>query len=153
MLSLAYDEYNCGGSGGAGVVCSICSNGKIDTFLQIKVVFLDISTCLYEINATLIIDGTFVYSNKWDFSDGQVACRELGYTSLIYVKETDMNSSDSTGFTEFNCRGDELSLAECVHLETNKTCRNKLAAVECSLSERGFYIDWNQFIILFVQNI
>ena len=84
-----------------------------------------------------MLDGKSVCSNKWDALDGQVVCRELGYPHLIHVKETEKNASDSTGFTEFSCKGDELSLTGCIHLENNLTCGHKLAAVECSLSEKG----------------
>ena len=101
----------------------------------------DISTSLQDgqtkLEGTVVLGGKFVCSNKWDVLEGQVVCRELGYPHLIHVKETEKNDSNSTGFTEFSCRGDEPSLQACVHLETNQTCGHKLAAVECSLSEKG----------------
>ena len=89
------------------------------------------------LDGNVMLDGKFLCSSYWDVPDGQVACRELGYPHLIHVKETEKNASDSTGFTEFRCRGGESSLSACVHLETNQTCRHKLAAVECSISEKG----------------
>ena len=102
---------------------------------------LDISTSLIngptKLDGTVTLDGALVCSNKWDIHDGQVACRELGYPTVVYVKETEKSDSDVPGYTEFSCTGEESSLYDCVHLQTNATCRHKLAAVECSPAERG----------------
>ena len=103
--------------------------------------YSDISTSLQDglsqLEGQVVLDGKFVCAKDWDALDGQVACRELGYPHLVHVKEAEKNDSDSTGFSDFLCSGDEKSLSACPHLESNQTCRHKIAAVECSLTERG----------------
>ena len=90
-----------------------------------------------KLEGKVLLDGMFVCSDEWDGLDGTVACRELGYPYLVYSKEIEANSSISTGFSDFLCSGDEFSLSSCPHLETNKTCGQKIAAVQCSETARG----------------
>ena len=90
-----------------------------------------------EQEGTVMLNGKFVCSDDWDILDAQVACRELGYIFVIHVKEREKNESETTGYTKFSCSGDEPNLSACIHLETNQTCSYKLAAVECSHSEKG----------------
>ena len=105
----------------------------------------DISTSLQDglsqLEGRVVLDGKFVCAKDWDALDGQVACSELGYPHLVHVKDAEKNDSDSTGFSDFLCSGDEKSLSACPHLESNQTCRHKIAAVECSLTERGNILD------------
>ena len=117
-------EYNCGGGNGAGVVCSLRKSPENHHSLS-------------SAQGTVIMDGTFICSDFWTVPDAQVACRELGYPYMLHVKETEKNDTSVPGFTEFACRGDELFLSKCIHLESNKTCENNLAAVECSNSVKG----------------
>ena len=84
-----------------------------------------------------MLDGMFVCSDEWDALDGAVLCRELGYPYLVYSKEIEVNSSVSTGFSDFLCSGDEFSLSSCPHLDSNQTCGQKIAAVQCSQTARG----------------
>ena len=107
-----------------------------------NIVFAGILPSLLEgvskLDGKVSLDDNFVCANLWDVLDGQVVCRELGYPYLLHVKEAEKNDSVTTGFSDFMCSGDETSLSSCPHLETNQTCRHKLAAVECSLAERGY---------------
>ena len=66
---------------------------------------------------------SFVCPGSWDSIDSLVACRQLGYTSVLfwyYFRLSHLDSIYPTQFIEVGCDGLEQNLGQCNH--TNGTC-------------------------------
>ncbi len=74
---------------------------------------------------------TAVCANHWDFKDGQVVCRELGYPGTLSVDYNykNFNMTDTVG--GYHCYGTETSLSRC-RRSPYTVCLGLQAGVKCS---------------------
>lgn len=57
-----------------------------------------------------------VCSNRWDFQDGRVACRQLGFVDLARATDNEfgnIEANERVWLDELNCTGQEHSLHKC----------------------------------------
>ena len=56
-----------------------------------------------------------VGSNKWDFKDASVFCRQLGFTQAQRTYEEKVRTKRVFWFGDFDCQGSEMELGQCRH--------------------------------------
>ncbi|XP_033095247.1 deleted in malignant brain tumors 1 protein-like [Anneissia japonica] len=58
-----------------------------------------------------------VLNTGWNFTNGIVTCRNLGFIGIIITDQTPSEFTGEPAFDSVKCRGDEESLLECAHGE------------------------------------
>ena len=84
----------------------------------------------------VFIDGFPVCDDAWDECDGEVVCRQLGFSGLVSVTTNSHFGSVPSDFAmdEVSCNGTEANLQDCVHNTWDNCGGNEGAGVVCQLS-------------------
>lgn len=89
----------------------------------------------------IYLDGVWgtVCDDYWDVTDGNVVCRQLGFSGAISVQSNAFygGGEDPTNMDDVQCLGGEDRLADCVHVDSlNENCgHSEDAGVVCFSEE------------------